>query len=252
MLQVTYWQGKLKGQAFSPDGGFSKNTWASLPGGKGVQLANPQHMHLPIGKAELDRLTGLWRWWGGTNDGESAEPSAREEPNVHQVPDRRASIVTNGESGKQSLTLGEVSQGVFFNGTFKVCLSPTKRFNMLMLRQIVHMVINTPPKPALELYITDGTVSPSTTRNFHNVDIGIPASAIFSLAIKNTPPTTERDVFQVDNIITMNNIRAKAYQGDLELIWSELVTEEQKAQGWNRRRCHTLQAGDEIAKVIEA
>ncbi len=62
----------------------------------------------------------------------------------------------------------------------------------------------------------------------------------------------ERPILVVGSYVKMNNVRVKTYQGGLELIWSELVTGEQFARGWNRRRCQAVGAGDERAKTIEA
>jgi hypothetical protein len=115
----------------------------------------------------------------------------------------------------------------------------------------MHVIANTPPRPALELYISDGTISPQPTRNFHNVDLSIPPSAVFSLAIKDLPPMSERHIFEVGNFVKTRNVRAKVYQGGLELIWSELVTSDQLQQGWNRRRGQLVGKEDERAKVIE-
>ena len=115
----------------------------------------------------------------------------------------------------------------------------------------MHAINNTPPKPALELYISDGTTSTQPTRNYHNIDISIPPKALFSLAIKDLPPIPERHIFEVGRFVRMSNVRCKMYQGGLEMIWSELVTGEQYEKGWNRRRCRGIEKEDERAKAIE-
>ena len=116
----------------------------------------------------------------------------------------------------------------------------------------MHVITNTAPRPALELYVSDGTVSPHPTRNYHNVDLSLPPNAVFSLAIKDLPPVSERRIFETGGYVKMSNVRAKCYQGGLELIWSELVTGEQHEKGWNRRRCAEVGKGDEMAEVVEA
>lgn len=51
-------------------------------------------------------------------------------------------------------------------------------------------------------------------------------------------------------VLTMRNVRCSEYQGQLELKWSELVTEEQRAEKWGRRGMKRVERDDPRVKVI--
>jgi hypothetical protein len=104
----------------------------------------------------------------------------------------------------------------------------------------------------LELYITDGTLSSSLLRNFHNVDAGIPPSAVHSLAIMNPPSRDDLPKFQPGHYLRLSNLRAKEYRGELELAWAEMTTVQQHEAGWREKRANVVFKDDELAKTIEA
>ena len=103
-----------------------------------------------------------------------------------------------------------------------------------------------------ELYVTDGSVSPKPLRNFHNVSHkDIPTNAIYCISIKGEPPADELACYEVGNTITLGNIRAKSFKGELEFIWANLVTEDQASQGWRKRRPKVLPKEDPRYAAIE-
>jgi hypothetical protein len=104
-------------------------------------------------------------------------------------------------------------------------------------------------QPTVELYVTDGTVNPSPTRNFHNVTAGMPSSAVFCLALFDKIETT----FTRGDFFFFPNLRCKTRQAQsLELNWSEKISQAQKAQGWTTKRAPKVGADDPRAKEIEA
>jgi hypothetical protein len=103
-----------------------------------------------------------------------------------------------------------------------------------------------------ELYVTDGSVSPMPLRNFHNVSHkDIPTNAIYCISIKGEPPADELACYEIGNTITLGNIRAKCWKGELEFIWANLVTEDQASQGWRKRRPKVLPKEDPRSLAIE-
>ena len=106
-------------------------------------------------------------------------------------------------------------------------------------------------KPPYELYVSDGTVHPATTRNYHDITIdpGFPPSALFCLAIQD-PDEESEEVFRKGNVIRVPNVRAKVYNGDLELAWSNLVLADQMDQGWTSKRCTVINPDDHRVMVI--
>ncbi|ORY23800.1 hypothetical protein BCR39DRAFT_342435 [Naematelia encephala] len=232
-LRISKFNDKPKGQAFTPagTGASSTNTWATLPGGKTLKLADPRHMYPPVAKAELDRLTALLKWWRST-EGQSERPEITSD-------DRRVSIGSSRASSP-------VKQG-------QVLLQDVQPYTFVdLIFKIMHVVRNTHPRPELELFVSDGTITSQFPRNFHNIDVGIPAQSLFCLAIHKKPPASEEPIFQTGNVVKMPNVRVKEYQGGIELIWSEQVTMDQAQAGWNRRRATQVSPSDERAKVIES
>ena len=104
---------KPKGQAFTPNGSTSTNTWATLCDGTTPSLANPSHMTPSLGKAELDRLMGLRRWWTASNGNVASRG----------IDNQSDSGDSSGLRGKHGvLTLSEAREGMYFDPTFKVRL----------------------------------------------------------------------------------------------------------------------------------
>lgn len=115
----------------------------------------------------------------------------------------------------------------------------------------MHVIAND-RSPFYELYVTDGTVNPSPTNNFHNVDIGIPPSAVFCLVFFDQQPDVVVFLFHPGKFIHLTNINVKRHRGagPLELKWSEKVTEDQKAMGWKNRLCSEVLSTDHRATEI--
>jgi hypothetical protein len=106
-----------------------------------------------------------------------------------------------------------------------------------------------PPFPALELYVTDGTVNARPTRNFHNVHARIPESAVFCLAVFNPLPFA----VEAGDFLFFRNVRCKTDQtGALELKWSELVTDDLKKAGWRDKITRKMDPEDPKVKAIES
>ena len=115
----------------------------------------------------------------------------------------------------------------------------------------MHIVVNTAAhKPVFELYVSDGTISSEPTRNFHNVDVSLPHSAVFCLAIKDQPPDDIAALLVRGNVIKVPNVRAKSYRGELELMWSEKVTVEQKMGGWKDKFISLVPKNDNRVRII--
>ncbi|KAK8846545.1 hypothetical protein IAR55_005631 [Kwoniella newhampshirensis] len=224
-LRVSIYNDKTKGNAYSSNNAIAENTWAILRSGKDLKLANSRDMQPPLQRQEVDRMVALYEWWKGegntvgTSDGGGVG--------------RRVSLGLNGE--RMDRNFGDVGHGIFFDGTFK----------------IMHAQYNYPRTPAYELYVADGTCNRHALRNYHNVNVGIPRSALYTIAIHDNPPEDEKRYFQQGNFVKICNLRGKLYRGELEIAWSEKPTEEQLAKGWNRRRCYLLEKSDPKAKEIE-
>jgi hypothetical protein len=106
--------------------------------------------------------------------------------------------------------------------------------------------------PRYELYVTDGTAHQRETHNFHNVNIGIPPSAIFCLAIFDQQPPDVDKVLNDGNYAKFPNVRVlqNRKNGLLELRWSDGVTSEQRQMGWNAKRCEGIMPSDHRATEI--
>lgn len=101
-----------------------------------------------------------------------------------------------------------------------------------------------------ELYVTDGTVNPAPTRNFHNIDAQIPPSAVICLTVFDTTQH-QASLFEVGKFYTFKNLRSKDRNG-LELNWSDKVTEKQAEDGWRPKAVIVVPRESEEAQEIEA
>ena len=229
--QISFYNGKLKGQAYSNE----INTWAWLSGGRKLRVAKPEEMDPAVNPREEKRLAALYKWWTTVNG---------------PVDDQLGGEIEGGSAApiqKDGYMLGQVHSELYFDGTFKV--SPAHA--PALTGQIMHVVINERggKKPAFELYVSDGTINPLPTRNFHQVDVGIPSSALFCLAIQD-PDEKSDELFQKGNVIKMRNIRAKMYNGALELAWGNLQTRGTAQQTWSNKKCTLIDKGDHRVQVI--
>lgn len=103
-----------------------------------------------------------------------------------------------------------------------------------------------------EMYVVDGTVSPLPQRNFHNVSHPhLPMSGVYKIDIKHQPSPSDEAMFTAGSVLLLPNVRAKDYRGEMEIIWSEKVTDEQEAKGWRTKRACLIPPEDERALAIE-
>ncbi|WWD21862.1 hypothetical protein CI109_106350 [Kwoniella shandongensis] len=225
-IRINKYNDKTKGNAYSSKGGYVENTWAILHNGKEIKLANTRDMQPPLVRQEVDRMVAIFEWWKG-------EGNAVDNPEGGSSAGRRVSLGVGVQ--RPELTFDRVTGGIFFDSTFK----------------IMHAQYNAPRAPAYELYVADGTCSHLPLRNFHNVNVGIPVNALYTVAIHDDPPEEEKKIFQHGNVVTIHNLRGKMYKGELEVAWSEKPTEEQLAKGWKRRKLYLLDKDDPKAKEIE-
>jgi hypothetical protein len=105
--------------------------------------------------------------------------------------------------------------------------------------------------PQYELYVSDGTLSPHPTRNYHNIDASIPPRALFPLAIYQLNGTEQVGWLKAGNTILFRNVRSKIWKEELELAWSELITDDLVKAGWETRKLKLIGKDDDRAKVIE-
>ena len=108
--QISEWNGKLKGQAYSGEA----NTWATLPGGKKLRVAVEQDMIPPIEDVETNRLLALHKWWSTVGEYGTGYV---DEWDADGASDRTSST---SPGKRRDITLGEARVGMFFNATFKV------------------------------------------------------------------------------------------------------------------------------------
>lgn len=237
-VQISVWNDKLKGNAYSKDNGLGIAAWGVL-GTNGNVKTSKDSLH--VSRQEVERLESLSRWWRGISGGEGS--------NVAYVDDRTGQGHPGSPGKRGEVTLSSVADRDFFNATFKVsCRS------CLLIKADVEQIIDAKVghSPYYELYVTDGTVNPSPTHNFHGVDIGIPPSAIFTLAIFDQKSEPTHSMLTVGNFIYMRNINVKRNrgQGGLELKWSEYLTTEQKEMGWRAKMCTQVSPQDHRATEI--
>ncbi|WRT65265.1 uncharacterized protein IL334_002208 [Kwoniella shivajii] len=221
-LKISTYNEKTKGQSFS---GINNN-WAIMLRGKEIKTSS-EELSPPLIDQEVDRMKDLWRWWKGIG--------GEDEPQGFDTPSPRRSSTGLGIS-KEGIALSQILPGMFIHATFK----------------IMQVIRNTHRKPDLEMYITDGTTTTLHPKNFHGVRIpGLPAEALFCIAIHDLPQVDELQHFETGKFLRLENVRGKVYQGEFELIWSELPTSDQAQRGWRRRKCTPIDKEDETARMIE-
>jgi len=100
--------------------------------------------------------------------------------------------------------------------------------------------------------VTDGTAHRNPTHNFHNVQIGIPPSAVFCMAIFDQQPPDMDKVLNDGNYAKFPNVRvlSNSNNGLTQLRWSEIVTAEQRKMGWQSKRCEAISPNDHRATEI--
>ncbi|OCF33972.1 hypothetical protein I316_04318 [Kwoniella heveanensis BCC8398] len=238
-VKVTLYNNKIKGQCFNHTGGRVANSWVIMKSDKKMKGTHETDMYPALNGSEVDRMTQMLAWWQDVAGDNSESRQHR------RMSSGLVGVGTSSPMGRQGsrntsrpdMAMGSVRNGDFFNATFKILW--------------VNANISRPP--ALEVYVTDGTVSPFDLRNFHNVKYpSIPSRAIFCLAIFDRPPENELPLFEHGNILRMHNVRCKGFNGELELSWSEKPSGNQYEQGWRpRRTLSLLERHDERAKVIE-
>ncbi len=204
----------------------------AVPGG--------QHPCAPISLEEISRLKALEAWWRGDKvAADRAVPAlGNASPNQDSVLERQPRASLSGATHtrmQKSRTLGDVTRGTFLNAVVKIMTVIRSSFG----------------SRKYEIFVSDGTVNPMPTRNFHNVDASIPASALFCLAVFDTVKPSSEAVFKEGNFVYFPNVNVKEYQGALELSWSELVTAKQAADGWKDRECYLVDPTDPRATEIE-
>lgn len=247
-LQISEYNGKPKGQAYSND----VNTWAWLDHASKLHYANAADMGgAPLQAAELQRMKELHAWWRSSEGGIAGDgpgPAVFAAP-AYGGPAPMARVPSGG--GRKQCWLSELQPGMFYDAIFKVspvlqdALSePTDTEQILFINERAGRM-------AMELYVTDGTTSTYQLKNFRNVTGDLPPSAVYVLAIQNTPPRQDQPAFQVGNVLRLNNVRAKEYRGELETIWAEMITEEQDRMGYKAKRPIVLSKDASEAKEIE-
>ncbi|BEJ17058.1 hypothetical protein CspHIS471_0604590 [Cutaneotrichosporon sp. HIS471] len=222
-LKITPWNNRPKGHAYRTPA----SEWCILLGGKKTVQGGQPQPH-PVCQDEITRLKALAKWYreaGGTAPG----------------PQNTTDTSTSRLSSKRR-ALGEVTPGDFFDATVKIMHVHTR-----------DTYATTHARPKYELYITDGTVNPQPTHNFHNVDIGTPPGALMCLTVFSNVDEASERLFKYGAILHFKNMNANRYrgQGDLELKWSDKVTGEQLDKGWKNKRCYPVEADKPEAIEIE-
>ncbi|WVQ97535.1 hypothetical protein IAU59_004649 [Kwoniella sp. CBS 9459] len=236
-VKATLYNNKIKGQCFHQTGGRVASAWVIMNVDKKMKGIHGSDLDPPLDSLEVDRMTQTLDWWQEMTASSGESGGQRRMSSGFAGSGSPMGRRTSMDTSRPDMTLGSVGRGDFFNATFKV----------------LWVNVNMTRKPALEVYVTDGTVSSSSLRNFHNVTYpSIPPRAIFCLAIFDEPPESERPLLEHGNILRMHNVRCKDFNGELELSWSEKVTGEQLDRGWSvRRKLCLVEKNDERAKMIE-
>lgn len=249
-LQISEYNGKPKGQAYSND----VNTWAWLDHASELHYANAADMGgAPLQAAELQRMKELHAWWRSSEGGMTGGgpgPAVLAAP-AYGGPAAMARVPSGG--GRTQCWLSELQPGMFYDAIFKVSPRPPGRLvpRVSADPEQILSINERAGRIAMELYVTDGTTSTYQLKNFHNVTGDLPTSAVYVLAIQNTPPRQDQPAFQVGNVLRLNNVRAKEYRGEMETIWAEMITEEQDRMGYKAKRPIVLSKDAPEAKEIE-
>ncbi|BEI86718.1 hypothetical protein CcaverHIS002_0700640 [Cutaneotrichosporon cavernicola] len=222
-LKITPWNNRPKGHAYRTPA----SEWCILLGGKKTVPGGQPQPH-PIYQDEITRLKALAKWYreaGGTASGR-----------------QHTTDTSTSRLSSKRRTLGEVTPGDFFDATVKIMHVHTR-----------DTYATTQARSKYELYITDGTVNPQPTHNFHNVDIGTPPGALMCLTVFSNVDEASERLFKYGAILHFKNVNANRYrgQGDLELKWSDKVTGEQLDKGWKDKRCFPVEADKPEAIEIE-
>jgi hypothetical protein len=203
-------------------------------------------MDPPLSIEEKERMKTFDKWWKMMVTGEVA---AHVDSSIGYIDEGRGhqqsrAALTPSIQGKRML-LSQVTEGRYFDAYVKVGVHAQKQdlTANLCRSQIMSVVWNRPYTPAVELYITDGTLSADTLRNYHDIQVELPKSEVklppnglFKLSIFNEPPEEVIKLLVKGNVLKIANMRCTRYDGGLELIWSEMVTSEQKEKGWKNKK----------------
>lgn len=100
--------------------------------------------------------------------------------------------------------------------------------------------------------MTDGTVNPRPTSNFFNISIGTPPSSIFCVAVFDEQPEEFAHNMREGNFIVIRNVRVAAHKrtAELELRWSDKLTEDQLQKGWKQKTITPVPKNDHRATQI--
>lgn len=216
------WSGRAKGHAYRTP----PSEWYGLLGGKKA-VPGGQLQPDPASQDEITRLKALEAWY---RDANGTEDTAR----------ARTGVVESRPLAPKARSLGQVEVGQFFDATVKIMHVHVRD----MGRSGAHM-------PKYELYVADGTVNPHPTHNFHNIDAGIPPGALMCLTVFASVSAASESLFKPGATLHFKNVNVNRYrgQGDLELKWSDLVSNQQVAEGWKDRKCYLV--GPDMPEVIE-
>lgn len=184
-----------------------------------------------ISEAEIARLKALESWWRSETSEAGASSNGR---NTGRDSD---STSPTKPSGTKNRTLGEAENYMFFNATVKV----------LFVHENSGLDRG---RPKYEIYVTDGTVNPSPVRNFHSIDAHIHPNAVMALNVWGDIREQTLQLIKEGAILHFPNVRAKEY-GGLELKWSDKMTQEQVAMGWQDRSVVKISPDDPRAIEIE-
>ncbi|WVR04232.1 hypothetical protein IAU60_001232 [Kwoniella sp. DSM 27419] len=229
--KITVWNGKTKAQCYREPG----NTWVVMKNGTEIKIQNKDDLEPAIVKAEVDRMKALHQWYAAKQSGRAVQTPAGYGM-VRTGSGPGSERVTLGGIPRDQVTLGQVAPGDFFDATFK----------------IMYVHVNPNRRPALELYVTDGTRTSYSNRNFHGVSFpDLPGDALFTLAIHDPPTEAEQPLYQFGHVLRISNVRAKLWKGELELAWSEKPTTDQHAMGWRKKRCQLVPPDSDAARVID-
>lgn len=216
------WNGRPKPQAIAS----MPNEWFVLCGKNpvyGGRLGEGT-----ISQDELARLRALESWWRSEGESPVDAGSARHDNTSSD------SLLHSSDKNK---TLSQAENWLFFNATVKV----------------MYINVNSvfrDKRPKYEIYVADGTVNPRPTRNFHQVDAGIPPGALICLNVFGDVSERSESLFKQGAILRFPNVIGKEYNG-LELKWSDKVTSDQLHQGWKDRACSAVSPDDPRAIEIE-
>ncbi|KAL7423392.1 hypothetical protein Q5752_002696 [Cryptotrichosporon argae] len=211
-LGTKHYAGKIKGQA------FQEARWAWDGVEAGIVL-DPERARL------LGQLT---RWFAGAAEGSDRAFVAGSPGQAATAP---APVETSKK--RQWLTVDRMDlDGGFCNVVVQVL---DKREAAAGARY--------------QLFVTDGTSCALPTRNFHQQAFpGVPARAGVQLDMTDEPVGWDR--LRPGDVVALENVHLKPHGGEMEMKWSSLLTDTQKAAGWKQKPINFVPAADERARVI--